>query len=355
MRPLLKWTWWKFDEFKFFEAFLPKFDRYFEPFFWGGWVFFQLQNKQLWKSYYINDRSVDLINFYTSVKDVKFINYLNIVNKEWDASNDFIISNKKELLDFFSYDNTSQNIELSNTSNVFTDELYKEIIKSVKSKKKRLLAIFVKEWKVFNNKELDDHIETAVKWGIYMYFRGIINKVYKKWISNIEYSAYWFFVREFCYASMFRYNSKGEFNIPYGWTSYNWKNILSKINEITKKDTIELFNNTNINNLDFYDFISKYDKSFTENDFIFLDPPYDTEFSKYDNNEFNKNDQVRLRDCLIKINCKWMVVIKNTDFIFELYNKEWINIKFFDKKYAYEVRRRNEKNKDVEHLVITNY
>ena len=88
---------------------------------------------------------------------------------------------------------------------------------------------------------------------------------------------------------------------------------------------------------------------------MFLDPPYDTEFSKYDNNEFNKNDQTRLRDTLLWLDCKWMMVIKNTEFIYDLYNQDWIKILAFDKTYAYEVRGRNDKNKKVEHLIIMNY
>jgi len=54
-----------------------------------------------------------------------------------------------------------------------------------------------------------------------------------------------------------------------------------------------------------------------------LDPPYDSEFSTYDKNIFNKEDQKRLADYLIKdCNAKWMMIIKNTEFIFDLYNKK---------------------------------
>lgn len=50
---------------------------------------------------------------------------------------------------------------------------------------------------------------------------------------------------------------------------------------------------------------------------------------------------------------KWMLVIKNTEFIYELYNKKGINIRTFDKKYLVSFMNRN--NKDVTHLLITNY
>ena len=95
-------------------------------------------------------------------------------------------------------------------------------------------------------------------------------------------------------------------------------------------------------------------KELFEKDFIFLDPPYDSEFSKYANNEFNKNDQERLANYLIN-QCKanWMIVIKNTDFIYNLYNKENVFINSFDKAYAVNFKNRNDRT--VKHLMITNY
>jgi DNA adenine methylase len=47
---------------------------------------------------------------------------------------------------------------------------------------------------------------------------------------------------------------------------------------------------------------------------VFLDPPYDSEFSTYAKNEFDKDDQARLAEYLIK-ECKanFMIVIKNTN------------------------------------------
>ena len=48
-----------------------------------------------------------------------------------------------------------------------------------------------------------------------------------------------------------------------------------------------------------------------------------------------------------------MMIIKNTDFIFSLYNQKGLNINSFDKKYLVSFMNRNDK--DVEHLIITNY
>ena len=98
-------------------------------------------------------------------------------------------------------------------------------------------------------------------------------------------------------------------------------------------------------------FLNKYDLK--ENDFIFLDPPYDSDFSTYDKNVFDRNEQIRLRDVLKQVKAKWMMIIKYTDFIYGLYNIKNINIRTFDKEYVVSFMNRNDKK--VTHLLITNY
>lgn len=57
----------------------------------------------------------------------------------------------------------------------------------------------------------------------------------------------------------------------------------------------------------------------------FLDPPYDTDFSTYAQNEFGHEEQKRLCECLKWTPAKILLIIKNTDFIYELY-KDNFNI-----------------------------
>ena len=90
----------------------------------------------------------------------------------------------------------------------------------------------------------------------------------------------------------------------------------------------------------------------TANDFIFLGPPYDTEFSDYEGRSFDSTDQERLANFLINTEAKFILVIKNTYFIFNLYNNTNLNILTFEKQYSYNVRERN--NRNVKHLIITN-
>ena len=185
-----------------------------------------------------------------------------------------------------------------------------------------------------------------------MHFRHIYNNVKKYNINNAFKSAIFLFIRNFAYSGMFRYNSKGEFNVPYGGIAYNRKNFQKKVDYLKTKELKSLLDNTIIENEDFETFFEMYKPK--RNDFIFLDPPYDSEFSTYTKNEFTREDQKRLASYLInKCEAKWMMIIKNTDFIFDLYNNKGLNIKSFDKRYLVSFMNRNDKN--VEHLLITNY
>lgn len=158
---------------------------------------------------------------------------------------------------------------------------------------------------------------------------------------------------------MFRYNKDGKFNVPYGGISYNRKSFLNKIMYYKNEELHEHLKKTIIGNMDFYDFMNCYEPQ--KDDFVFLDPPYDSEFSTYAKNEFNKDDQARLANYLIK-ECKanFMIVIKNTEYISSLYQAEnktangsKLYVTSFDKKYFVSFQDRN--NKNAQHLLITNY
>ncbi|MBP5193633.1 MAG: DNA adenine methylase, partial [Clostridia bacterium] len=90
-----------------------------------------------------------------------------------------------------------------------------------------------------------------------------------------------------------------------------------------------------------------------EGDFIFLDPPYDTDFSEYETNAFGKEEHKRLAKRIYETKAKFLLIIKNTPFIADLYDDKGFNVYSFDNKYAYCVKGRNDRN--AEHFIITNY
>ena len=67
---------------------------------------------------------------------------------------------------------------------------------------------------------------------------------------------------------------------------------------------------------------------------------------------FSREDQRRLAEALGRTRARFLLVIKNTDFIHSLYADRF-HILSFDKTYAYNVRSRNDRS--AEHLIIANY
>ena len=234
--------------------------------------------------------------------------------------------------------------------NIRIDNFLSEIKKNMISKIERMSKIEDARGKMTEDNILKN-IECALKSAFYMHFRFLYNSRIELEISDEFYCAIFYFIREYCYASMFRYNASGKFNVPYGGISYNRKDFDKKIKNLNSTKLRKYMAHTTIYNMDFEDFCNSI--KIKETDFMFLDPPYDTEFSTYAGNEFGKKDQIRLRDYLKHTKAKFMLIIKNTDFIYNLYNQDGFFIKSFDKKYLVSIKNRNEK--DVEHLIITNY
>ncbi|MBQ2903123.1 MAG: DNA adenine methylase [Clostridia bacterium] len=302
----------------------PVIKRYFEPFVGGGSVFFDLEISRS----FINDASRDLIKLYLFIQkhDEKFLNKLCQLNETWKN----LTADNFASVDF-SFISSNPNI-----NSIFLDYKANE----TNRKYKKLKKLEGKGVKI----ETEQIATTCVKAAFYYTIRHIYNK--EKNDAIVVAIAY-YFLREFCYSSMFRFSSTGNFNVPYGGSSYNSKNFDAKI-ELIKGYTIE---KANIYNEDFGVFLKRF--KFNDEDFIFVDPPYDSEFSDYDGKTFDQDEQIRLAYQLSQIPAKIMIVIKNTDFIYNLYNDLGFNIKCFDKKYSVNFYNRN--SRDAEHLLITNY
>ena len=373
LSPILKWAGGKEQELKYILPNLPqeKFTDYYEPFVGGGAVYTAIQADK----YFINDKSDELILLYRSLtnedRNVFFQATKEIIHN-WDllsfvtkqnsiffintyksfSENKITETKLKDILFEFILKNAEQfNGMFSTIFNFNIENFIKEIKVNLIRKIKRMKELEILKSKLPDS-DILDNIETAFKSAFYMHFRHIYNNTEKYNIQNAFKSAIFLFIRNFAYSGMFRYNSSGEFNVPYGGIAYNNKNYSKKVEYLETQELKSLLDNTIIENEDFERFFELHKP--TKNDFIFLDPPYDSEFSTYAKNEFTRKDQERLANYLIN-NCKakWMMIIKNTDFIFGLYNDKGLNIQSFDKTYLVSFMNRNDKN--VEHLLITNY
>lgn len=376
-KSFIKWAGGKEKELPIILSNLPKkYNRYIEPFVGGGSVYLNINCKDS----IINDKSDELIMLYNMIKtnNKEFIKKLKEINHNWVLLENIVANNSKELLNLYNgyvlskkksinnkkiktdYSDKIYEFVLSHTEefnglmtehfNIRIDNFLSEVKKNMISKIERMSKIEDARGKMTDENILEN-LECALKSAFYMHFRYLYNNKIDLEISNEFYCAIFYFIREYCYASMFRYNANGKFNVPYGGISYNRKDFAKKIRNLNSVKLRNYMEHTTIYNMDFEDFCNSIE--IEETDFMFLDPPYDTEFSTYAGNEFGKKDQIRLRDYLKNTKAKFMLIIKNTDFIYNLYNQDGFFIKSFDKKYLVSIKNRNDK--DVEHLIITNY
>jgi DNA adenine methylase len=370
--PILKWAGGKEQELKYILPNMPtEFTNYYEPFVGGGAVYTAVQAK----NYFINDKSDELISLYRSIinenRDTFFAAVEELI-KHWDFLTEIVERNAtpfitnyraftenkiddkqlKEYYQTFSSDHAETFKKMfSNTFNFNHENFLKEININLLRKSKRMKELEGLKT-VLSNSDILNNIETALKSAFYMHLRHIYNYSSTYQITPEIHASLFLFIRNFAYSGMFRYNANGEFNVPYGGIAYNRKNFQKKVDYLRTEELKSHLDQTTIENLDFEVFFNVHQP--TKNDFIFLDPPYDSEFSTYANNAFTKEDQTRLANYLIhKCKAKWMMIIKNTDFIYQLYNHEKLNIRTFDKTYLVSFMNRNDKN--VKHLLITNY
>lgn len=378
LSPLIKYPGGKEKELNYIIPALPsKIERYFEPFVGGGAVYFAINAEE----YYINDKSDELISLYHMVKaqNKDFFEKLDAIEYNWNIISRIAGYHEKALVGIYgrfkngelvTSELTDQIAEfvlanadefkglLTTVFNYETEEFIAGLCKSIKNKMVRMNKIEGEKGQLVYN-DIADNIESSLKAAFYTHLRMLMNKKEELEIPEELATAIYFFVRQVCYSSMFRYNKDGKFNVPYGGISYNRKSFASKIDYYRNEEVVVHLSKTTIGNMDFYDFMSKYKPE--KNDFVFLDPPYDSEFSTYAKNEFDKDDQARLADYLIKeCNANFMIVIKNTDYIASLYqegtktaNGKCLHVSSFDKKYFVSFQDRNDKN--ARHLLITNY
>lgn len=176
---------------------------------------------------------------------------------------------------------------------------------------------------------------------LYYRIRDMFNK---KIDSPFSYATLYFFINKTAYSGMIRYNKSGEFNVPYGRYA-NFNTDLLTVNHYNLLSTAEIENES-------------YENSFEEagsGDFIYLDPPYDTTFSDYGNEEFtgdfNEDSHRKLAQDFKNLEAPALMIISKTRLTSELYSGYIKDA--YEKKYSVNIRNRFKSQ--AEHLVITNY
>lgn len=170
--------------------------------------------------------------------------------------------------------------------------------------------------------------------------------------TKVERASRIIFLNKTCYNGLFRVNSQGQFNVPFG--SYHNPNIL----DIAVLKAVSNYLNDNqvkLLNQDFHEAVRGAQKG----DFIYFDPPYDpvsdsAYFTGYDINGFARDEQKRLKETVDELTHKGCYVLLSnayTQFIVDLY-------KGYHKTKISAIRAINsngQKRGKVDELLIKNY
>lgn len=282
MNPVLKYRGGKSREIPRFLQYIPNdFDRYIEPFFGGGALYFYLEPEVA----IINDANQRLMTFYTQLKE-----QYPLMRQQLDE-----LQNQYEI----------------NQANF-----------------KKLKAISP-DIKVPNENE-----------ELYYHMRDLFNHPDGTFLDGVLY----FFINKTAYSGMIRYNNNGEYNVPFG----RYPNLNTKL--VTQQHS-DLLQDTDLFSLDY----SQIFEMTHDNDFIFLDPPYDCVFNDYGNidmmNGFDEAEHRRLAADFRNLPCRALMIIGKTPLTMELYG-DFV----FDEYYKnYAVNIRNRFKNDKMHIVVKNY
>lgn len=283
MKPIIKYRGGKSKEIPLLIPYIPKFTgRYIEPFLGGGAMYFYLEPSNA----IINDINNKLMTFYKGVQQ----NYLEL---------------KREL-----------------------------------SEIEKIYSINRLAFEALKKKHPDERITDGNE-TFYYFLRDMYNDLIP---PSYSLAALYYFINKTAYSGMIRYNSRGEYNVPYG----RYRNFNT---ELITEAHHRLLANTEIFTGDY----SQIFKMANKNDFIFLDPPYDCIFSDYGNDEykegFNEANHRKLADDFFNLKCKALMVIGATPLTRRLYGKNIIAE--YDKSYSVNIRNRFQS--EATHIIITNY
>lgn len=188
--------------------------------------------------------------------------------------------------------NTNANMHLINDKNKFLYDLYnlfkntdsEKIIKHIENRIEEFnLSKERTKRNVFKDKEKIEEYKKA-----YINFRNYTNET-----KNIlDYYTLMFFA----FSQQPRFNSKGEFNMPYGTDCFseNNKEYIKNGCEFFSQNNVRIFNDTFENfDIDMMD----------ENDFIYLDPPYLNTTATYnENNGWTIDSEAKLYEFCEELN-----------------------------------------------------
>lgn len=299
-KPFLKWAGGKSQLIPQLERFFPKelaqgsIQRYIEPFVGGGAVF------------------LHIANYYNNVEEFVIVD----INPELILAYQTIQKNVEGLIEILE--------ELQNHYFALTEPERKQYFYQIRRN--------------FNQNRQQINFETYQS----------------SWLQR---TAQLIFLNRTCYNGLFRVNSKGEFNVPFG----RYKNP-----QICNADNLrllaQLLQKTHIRQGDF----TECEPFVNCNSLVYFDPPYrplnqTANFQSYAKNQFNDTEQLRLRDLFQCLDQKQAKLIlsnsdpKNQDPTDNFFEKHYANYRIKTIQAARSINSKGNKRGKINELIILNY
>lgn len=175
--------------------------------------------------------------------------------------------------------------------------------------------------------------------------------VYRE-MSSVERASRIIYLNKTCYNGLFRVNTSGEFNSPFG--HYKNPNIVNA-HVLRAVSKYLIANNVQLFHMDFEEVLQQVPKG----GFVYLDPPYDpvsdtANFTGYNRGGFGREEQERLKRCCDELaarGVRFLLSNSATSFIKELYAGYTVEIVHAKRT----VNSNASKRGAVEEVLIRNY
>ncbi len=168
--------------------------------------------------------------------------------------------------------------------------------------------------------------------------------------DDVEKAGLLIYLNRHCYNGLYRVNSSGKFNVPFG----RYRNPGMPSGDDIRKFS-EMIGSSEILNLDFEDAV----KDAVKNDFVYLDPPYiplsrTSRFTGYTSSGFGLKDQERLGMVFKKLSDRGVFVMESNSSS-DLARRFYSGFNIFTVNAKRAINSAADRRKDVDELIITNY
>lgn len=172
-------------------------------------------------------------------------------------------------------------------------------------------------------------------------------------LSDIDVASRFIYLNRTCFNGMYRVNSKGEFNVPFG--KYQNPLICDEENLLKVSRALQ---NVEIRQQDYKQVLKKA----KEGDFVYFDPPYypiskTASFTSYTSELFLDKEQIELRDAfweLHKRGCFVMLSNSDTPFINKIYS-ELRGVRITKVQAGRAINANASKRGKITEVLVTNY